>query len=108
MISFEGPGAPGFVAQYAEQASRQGIGEPIELPGEAMIDIRISGTAIPSAGGGLVAGDVAGATGTVVQAVFNDGTFEGQTHVVIGTTGQQPFVVTAQANPAQVIVDIQA
>ena len=108
VISFEGPGAPGYVAQYADQASRQGKGDPIELPGDALLDIVMSGTAIPQPGGGLPAGEVGGATGTVVQAVFNDGTFEGQTHVVIGTSGQQPFVVTAQASPAQITIDIQA
>lgn len=108
VISFEGPGAPGYVAQYADQAWRQGKGDPIELPGDALLDVVMSGTAIPQSGDGLLAGEIGGAAGTVVQAVFNDGTFEGQTHVVIGTSGQQPFVVTAQASPAQIIIDIKA
>ena len=107
VLEFTGPGAPGWTASYAASAVRQGKGDPITVAGGSILDIVVSGTAYPEGGtGGFPAGAQA-SSGTVVKEVFNDGTFEGLTHVVIGTTGQQPFRVYAAQNPPRVIIDVQ-
>lgn len=108
VLEFSGPGTPGWMAQYADEASRQGIGGPITVDGAALIDIQVTGSAIPKEGDPTVAAGPIPTSGTsVVTDIFNDGTFEGVTHLVIGISEQKPFRVFTVADPARVVIDVQ-
>lgn len=107
VLEFSGPGTAGWTAQYASAASRQGSGEPISVDGDALLDITVTGSAIPMEGDPTVnAGQIAPSGTSSVTAIFNDGTFEGITHVVIGTNGEQPFRVFTIADPPRVVIDV--
>ena len=107
VLEFSGPGTPGWQAQYADSASRQGKGDPITPGGTAILDITVSGSAIPKEGQATVpAGQIAG-PGAAVQGVYVDGTFEGVTHVVLGTGAKKAFRVFAESNPPRVVIDVQ-
>lgn len=108
VLEFSGPGTPGWTAQYASAASRQGSGEAITVDGAALLDITVTGSAIPMAGDPTVnAGQIAPSGTSSVTAIFNDGTYEGITHVVIGTSGEQPFRVFTIADPPRVVIDVE-
>lgn len=108
VLEFSGPGAPGWEAQYTDAASRQGQGDPIDPGGNAILDIRVNGSAIPEPGAATVpAGQISPAGTSVIKGVFNDGTFEGVTHVVLGVDGKKPFRVFSLANPPRVVIDVQ-
>lgn len=108
VLEFSGPGTPGWTAQYADAASRQGSGEAITVDGSTLIDITVTGSAIPAEGQPTVnAGPITPSGTTAVKGIFNDGTFEGITHVVLGVDAQQPFRVYSEANPARVVIDVK-
>lgn len=108
VLEFSGPGDPGWVAEYTLSASRQGSGEAIELEGAVMLDVLVQGTTYPAEGeDGLSFGDIPTAGTQVIEAVFNDGTFEGLTHVVLGIDQERPFRVFAIADPPRVVIDVQ-
>lgn len=108
VLEFSGPGAPGWVAEYTLNASRQGSGEAIELDGAVMLDILVQGTAYPAEGEeGLMFGDIPTAGTEVIEAIFNDGTFEALTHVVLGIDQERPFRVFSIADPPRVVIDVQ-
>lgn len=108
VLELTGPGTPGWTAQYADAAARQGTGEPIDPGGSAVLDITVSGSAIPEEGQATVpAGPISAPSAKVVKGVFNDGTYEGTTHVVIGVDGKHPFRVFAEADPPRVVIDVQ-
>jgi len=108
VLEFDGPGMPGWTAQYAAAASAQGKGGAIDPGGSAILDILVSGTAIPKENQQTVAGGPVGVSGLqVVKGIYNDGTFEGTTHVVIGIDGKKPFRVFSIANPTRVVIDVQ-
>lgn len=108
VLELSGTGTPGWTAQYAASAARQGSGEQITVDGSALIDINITGSAIPMQGDPTVsAGPIAPSGTSVVKGIFNDGTFEGITHVVLGTDGKQPFRVFFIADPPRVVIDVQ-
>lgn len=109
VLEFSGTGTPGWTAQYADAASRQGSGEAITVPGKALLDVNVTGSAIPAEGQPTVnAGSITPSGTSTITGIFNDGTFEGITHVVLGTSGEQPFRVFAVANPPRVVIDVQS
>lgn len=108
VLELTGPGTPGWQAQYADAASRQGTGEAITPGGSAILDITVSGSAIPKEGQATVpAGQISTPGASVIKGVYNDGTFEGITHVVIGVDGKKPFRVFFVAAPPRVVIDVQ-
>ena len=107
VLEFSGPGTPGWQAQYAAKASRQGSGEPISPGGTTNLTVLVSGSTIPSAGAATVAAGQIPTSGTSIKGVFNDGTFEGITQVVLGIATTKPFRVFFVANPPRVVIDVQ-
>lgn len=108
VLEFTGPGTPGWQAKYVDSASRQGSGEAISPGGSAIISIVLTGTTIPQPGQATVpGGPIATAGTTAIKGVFNDGTFEGMTQVVLGIDGKKAFRVFYVANPPRVVIDVQ-
>jgi hypothetical protein len=110
---FAGGGAPGWSAEYVDNPSRDPSGEPVDLPGDATISVRITGVGIP--------GDVpvdAGVTpyggtgpvtldGAVVTAAEAGGVFEGTVDGFVGVRDKVPFRVYLLESPTRVVLEVR-
>lgn len=107
VVDLAGEGVPGWRAEYVPEAIEDGRGNRIEVDGEAILSIDISGTRYPEEGEGhdVPRGPVEGPD--IVEEVHYVGTFEGLTQVFIGVDdGPAEFRVFALAQPARLVVDI--
>jgi hypothetical protein len=103
-----GTGTPGWDVRYVDQATSQGSGDPVEVAGDAVLQVTLTGMGYPYdtgveeyAGGPLTAGE----TQVVTEVVF-DATYEGTTAAFVGTAGRTPFRVYALEGPARVVVEV--
>ncbi|WP_409328553.1 AMIN-like domain-containing (lipo)protein [Trujillonella humicola] len=103
-----GEGAPGWDVGYVEDPTSQGSGAPVEVAGEAVLMVTLTGVGYPfDTGvdqfepGGPVAGPGAAVTEVVLGA-----TFEGTTESFVGTTGESPFRVYLLEGPTRVVVEV--
>ena len=107
VLEFDGEGSPGIrLAQWSDQAIEQGRGHPIEVEGAAVLELILDGTP-------MTATSPTGSypSGTHVRAgtldIVSDGTFEDNTHVVIGAPTERQFQIGFLSNPSRVVVDIR-
>ena len=105
VLEFSGEGTPGVRrAAWTDQAFEQGRGLPIDVEGTAILDLVIDGTP-------MMAGDNPYPTKTHARAgdldVVSDGTFEDNTHVVIGAPSQRQFQIGFLTDPVRMVVDIR-
>lgn len=104
-----GTGTPGWDVRYVDSASSQGSGEAVDVAGDAVLQVALTGAGYPyatgvteySATGPLTAGD----TEVVTEVVF-DATFEGTTMAFVGTKTQAPFRVYLLQNPTRVVLEV--
>jgi hypothetical protein len=103
-----GTGTPGWDVRYVDAASSQGSGDAVEVAGDAILQVTLTGAGYPYdtgveeySGGPLTAAD----TRAVTEVVF-DATYEGTTVAFVGTSGRTPFRVYALENPARVVVEV--
>jgi len=111
-IVFEvgGAGTPGWDVRYVDTATSQGSGDPVDVAGNAILRVSITGAGYPYDTGveEFASSDPLTAAGTqVVKEVVFDATYEGTTVAFAGTTGSAPFRVFALQNPARVVVDVR-
>ncbi|QHT55041.1 hypothetical protein GXP71_02355 [Cellulomonas sp. H30R-01] len=104
-----GGGVPGYRVGYVDQAVQDGSGEAVDVAGEAVLDVWLTGTGYPhDTGHDEFAQDVGPREGTVVQ-VTRPLTFEGMTQSVVGVAGERrPFRVFVLQDPVRVVVDVQS
>ena len=105
VLEFSGEGTPGvWRGAWTEEAVEQGRGLPIQVEGQAVLDLVIDGTPMtatenPYPGGTHTrAGDL---------DVVSDGTFEDNTHVVIGAPATRQFQIGFLSDPVRMVVDIR-
>ena len=105
VLEFSGEGTPGvWSAAWTDEAVEQGRGLPIQVEGQAVLDLIIDGTPMtatesPYPGGTHTrAGDL---------DVVSDGTFEDNTHVVIGAPTSRQFQIGFLSDPVRMVVDIR-
>src|SRR3954469_20946723 len=104
-----GTGSPGWDVRYVDQASSQGSGEAIDVAGDAVLQVSLTGAGYPydtgvteySAAGPLTSAG----TQNVTEVVF-DATFEGTTVAFVGTKTQAPFRVYLLQNPTRVVLEV--
>jgi hypothetical protein len=109
-----GEGTPGWNVEYVDEAADDGSGEPVEVGGDAVLSVRISGTAMPMdsgveefEGGAIEISDDGVSEESVEEVVYRFW-FEGYTTAFIGIEGDRtPFRVFALEDPARVVVDVQ-
>jgi hypothetical protein len=104
----DGEGLPGWDVRYVDDPSSQGSGEAVEVSGDAVLQVTVTGVGYPFDTGVdefAADGPVAGPGGAVTEVVF-DATFEGTSVAFIGTTGENPFRVYLLENPARVVVEV--
>jgi hypothetical protein len=109
VLELGGTGTPGWDVRYVDQAYSQGSGDPVEVAGEAVLQVTITGAGYPFdtgvdewAGPDPLPGN---GTQTVTEVAW-DATFEGTSVAFVGTTGQAPFRVYALADPTRVVVEV--
>lgn len=101
-------GAPGWRVEYVDDPRRDGSGEPVDIDGEAVLVVAISGAGYPfdtgreEATAATVPGDLEVVTDVELGAVF-EGTYE----AFIGLSAERPFRVTRLADPARIVVDVE-
>ena len=105
VLEFSGEGTPGvWRAAWTDEAVEQGRGLPIQVEGEAVLDLVIDGTP-------MTATENPYPSGTHTRAgdldVVSDGTFEDNTHVVIGAPAPRQFQIGFLSNPVRMVVDIR-
>ena len=105
VLEFSGEGTPGvWRGAWADEAVEQGRGLPIQVEGEAVLDLVIDGTP-------MTASENPYPSGTHTRAgdldVVSDGTFEDNTHVVIGAPAPRQFQIGFLSNPVRMVVDIR-
>jgi hypothetical protein len=104
-----GTGTPGWDVRYVDVATSQGRGDVVEVAGEAVLQVTVTGAGYPYdtgveeyAGPDPLPGQ---GTATVTEVVF-DATFEGTTVAFVGTRAEAPFRVYALQDPARVVVEV--
>ena len=105
VLEFSGEGTPGvWRAAWTEEAVEQGRGLPIQVEGEAVLDLVIDGTP-------MTASESSYRSGTHTRAgdldVVSDGTFEDNTHVVIGAPTARQFQIGFLSDPVRMVIDIR-
>ena len=105
VLEFSGEGTPGvWSAAWADEAVEQGRGLPIQVEGGAVLDLVIDGTP-------MTASNTAYPSGTHTRAgdldIVSDGSFEDNTHVVIGAPTAREFQIGFLSNPVRMVIDIR-
>lgn len=105
VLEFSGEGTPGvWSAAWTDEAVEQGRGLPIQVEGQAVLDLVIDGTPMTTtenpypSGTHTRAGDL---------DVVSDGTFEDNTHVVIGAPAARQFQIGFLSDPVRMVIDVR-
>lgn len=110
VIDFAGEGTPGWLGRYVEEARQAGSGDPVELAGDYVIQVSVTGVVYPiEEGASAFVGDrdFEPASGTVIEQVVYGSIFEGQAEVYIGLSAREPFRVFLLEDPTRVVIDVQ-
>ena len=105
VLEFSGEGTPGvWSAAWTDEAVEQGRGLPIQVEGQAVLDLVIDGTP-------MTASNTPYPSGTHTRAgdldVVSDGTFEDNTHVVIGAPAARQFQIGFLSDPVRMVIDVR-
>src|SRR3712207_437421 len=109
VLELGGTGTPGWDVRYVDQAYAQGTGDPLEVAGEAVLQVTVTGAGYPFDTGveEWVGPDPLPGNGThTVTEVAWDATFEGTSVALVGTTGEAPFRVHSLEDPTRVVVEV--
>lgn len=106
VLEFTGTGTPGWAVRYVDEAVLEGTGDVAAIEGDAILQLDVSGTALPAPGDDRPPRQ--GPVGALVD-VYVGGTFEGYTQVFVGVEGgRAPFRVLALGGPPRLVVDVVA
>ncbi len=108
VIDLGGTGTPGWVAEWTTDPVGPGSGEPIDVSGDSVLRIRITGAGYPGDTGAEFYSGPNPVDGTgVVTEVHLAGIFEGESEVFIGVDADQPSVrITVLTEPTRLVIDI--
>lgn len=106
---FTGAGKPSFQVQYVDQPIADGSGDVVDVPGDAYLEVFISGVGIPPASaprpGNASAASIGGTVIAQARPVYGGFEAVGQTFVGVRDR-QRPFKVTVLTKPTRLVVDI--
>ncbi|WP_418276425.1 hypothetical protein ACNHYB_00460 [Isoptericola jiangsuensis] len=109
-LELDGTGTPGWHVGYVDEAFDEGKGDPVDVDGDAILQVHVTGTAMPMDSGVTeYAGDpVPGPDGgVVVTEVVYQFVLEGTTTAFVGVDGEpRPFTVTTQSDPTRLVIDV--
>ncbi|MEV6277995.1 hypothetical protein [Nocardia sp. NPDC051832] len=105
-----GPGTPGWIVRYADQAVQDGSGKVIEVAGQSILEVQITGSAYPFDSGVEPYSGPDPATDPIapgIAGVYRTAVFEGTTQSFIGVNADRPpFTVSTLSNPTRLVIDI--
>ena len=102
------PGVPGYRVEYVDDPTRQGSGDPVDVAGDAVLQVLVDGAGYPFDTGQEEATEpVLGADLEVVQGVELGAVFEGTYEAWVGLDARRPFTVSVLSDPARIVVDVQ-
>ena len=105
VLEFSGEGTPGvWRGAWTDEAVEQGRGLPIQVEGQAFLDLVIDGTPMTATKSPYPSGTH---TRTDDLDVVSDGTFEDNTHVVIGAPAPRQFQIGFLSDPVRMVIDIR-
>ena len=105
VLEFSGEGTPGvWSAAWTDEAVEQGRGLPIQVEGQAVLDLVIDGTPMTASENPYPSGMH---TRVGDLDVVSDGTFEDNTHVVIGSPTTRQFQIGFLSNPVRMVIDVR-
>ncbi|MCF6506984.1 hypothetical protein E9549_06130 [Blastococcus sp. MG754426] len=111
VFELAGEGEAGWRVGYTDDPRAQGSGEPVEVPGDAVLGITLTNIALPGdAPEGVApwegAGRLAVADPVVLDAVVEDTLVEGRYSFFAGVDARRPFAVAALDSPQRIVVDL--
>ncbi|MCZ2827812.1 hypothetical protein O2W14_03050 [Modestobacter sp. VKM Ac-2986] len=108
VFELAGSGTPGWRVEYVDGPVAQGSGDPVDVPGEAALQVTLQGVSYPyETGAEEVPRGAVPVSGTEhVAGVVYDATFEGTAVAWIGTDGTAPFRVYSLTGPSRVVVEV--
>ena len=108
-LAGRGSGKPGWRVEYVERATDDGSGHRVEVDGDAILRVSLSGTAAPmDSGVEEYSGDRIEPDTEAVDEIVYRYWFEGYTTAFIGVDEtERPFRVFLLENPTRVVLDIQ-
>lgn len=105
VLEFSGEGTPGvWSAAWTDEAVEQGRGLPIQVEGQAVLDLVIDGTPMTASENPYPSGMH---TRVGDLDVVSDGTFEDNTHVVIGAPAARQFQIGFLSDPVRMVIDVR-
>ena len=109
VFEVDGEGTPGWRVQYVDEPSDAGSGKAVEVAGDAVLQVELTGAGYPFDTGVEEyeqAGPLTAAGTAAVTEVAFRATYEGVTTAFIGTRDDMPFRVYLLEDPARVVVEI--
>jgi len=109
VLEVGGQGRPGWDVRYVDAAVSQGSGEPVDVAGDAVLQVTLTGVGLPADTGVQEFssdGPVSAADAEVVTEAFIDSTFEGTTVAFVGTAARAPFRVYLLEAPTRVVLEV--
>lgn len=107
-----GTGTPGWEVEYVDRAVQDGSGTAIDVAGQSVLEVRITGSVYPfDSGVEPYSGPdpVVDPSAPAIAGVYRTIVFEGVTQSFIGVNGERPaFSVDALSNPTRLVIDIAA
>lgn len=105
VLRFAGSGAPGWSVRYVDDPVQEGSGDPVEVGGDTVLQVDVSGTPTRPAGGDA---PVRTAVGGDVVDLLAVGAYEGITRVYVGLDGDPaPYEVTALTRPTRLVLEVE-
>jgi hypothetical protein len=111
VFDFEGNGTPGWRAEYVDDTITDEAPQGVDLDGDAILRISVSGTRYPTTDEGMAMYDEGEGHHDAnqaerVQDVYATGVFEGWSSGLVGLDEQAPFRVFTLTDPTRLVVDV--
>src|SRR5215213_6086908 len=106
VLDLSGGGQPGWNVFYTDNPTRDPSGQPIQVPGNAVLDVIVQGIDWTNQNVPEYDGHPIDQQWAALRSVRWDGSFEGQTQIFVGLTARLPFRVGNLNNPERVYIDI--
>ncbi|WP_347058862.1 GerMN domain-containing protein [Blastococcus sp. HT6-30] len=107
-LEVDGAGLPGWDARYVPEARSAGSGAPVDVAGEAVLRLVLTGVGLPGDTGipPYAGPDPVVAGHPAVREVVLDAVFEGQMASFVGAAAERPFRVYRLQGPDRVVVEV--